>query len=471
MMILMRPLVLTPVNPSPRAFLLILSALSLGIAIHIRDGLVYPSAIAWLTISLATAFGAFIKWPDGSRIVRHSARALPWLICAALATQFLMLLLNRLPDAWHGAASTRPYYALILAASILCAALVRFRNRLIFLLILLTFAFLGFWVLSSGQRPRIDVWTAQMAGLDAIRHGADPWSSSFADVYHIPDLYAPGTVRDGIVHLGFPYPPLTVLLDLPGYVLFNDYRYSNLAAMILTAVFIAYAKPGRIGPLAATLFLFTPRAFLVLRNGWTEPQVAMLLSATVFCACRFPRAMPWVLGLFLVSKQYLPLAVLPAMLLIWPKWNLRDAARLLGKAALAGAAVSLPLALWNTHAFLHSTFLVASGAKFRLDALSYFAYYANVRDWTPPQWLGSVSFFAALATGGMTWRRAERSAAGFAAGVAIVFLVFFSLNKFAFCNYYYFIIAALCASVAATSSQAQTAAKADSDPHEFALAA
>jgi hypothetical protein len=51
-------------------------------------------------------------------------------------------------------------------------------------------------------------------------------------------------------------------------------------------------------------------------------------------------------------------------------------------------------------------------------------------------------------------RRAGRSPAGFAAAIAAVFLVFFSLNKFAFCNYYYFVISILCASVAATGRQA-----------------
>lgn len=127
-------------------------------------------------------------------------------------------------------------------------------------------------------------------------------------------------------------------------------------------------------------------------------------------------------------------------------------ADVLVKAVLAGAAVSLPLALWNPHAFLHSTFHVAGGAKFRLDALSYFAYYANITDWTPPQWLGCVSFLAALATGAITLRRAERSPAGFAAAVALIFLVFFSLNKFAFCNYYYFVVAALCTSAAVMQS-------------------
>ena len=46
--------------------------------------------------------------------------------------------------------------------------------------------------------------------------------------------------------------------------------------------------------------------------------------------------------------------------------------------------------------------------------------------------------------------RAARTPAGFALGVAALFLVFFVLNKQAFANYYFFVIGALCVAVAAT---------------------
>jgi hypothetical protein len=47
------------------------------------------------------------------------------------------------------------------------------------------------------------------------------------------------------------------------------------------------------------------------------------------------------------------------------------------------------------------------------------------------------------------WRVA-RTPAGFALGVAAVFLAFFVLNKQAFANYYFFVVGALCVAVAAT---------------------
>jgi hypothetical protein len=46
-------------------------------------------------------------------------------------------------------------------------------------------------------------------------------------------------------------------------------------------------------------------------------------------------------------------------------------------------------------------------------------------------------------------RRCPRTPAGFALAVGFVYLVFFAFNKQAFCNYYFFPLAALCAAIAA----------------------
>jgi peptidoglycan/LPS O-acetylase OafA/YrhL len=61
-----------------------------------------------------------------------------------------------------------------------------------------------------------------------------------------------------------------------------------------------------------------------------------------------------------------------------------------------------------------------------------------------------VAFAAAAAVGGLALWRAARTPAGFALGVAALFLAFFVLNKQAFANYYFFVVGALCVAVAAT---------------------
>jgi hypothetical protein len=117
----------------------------------------------------------------------------------------------------------------------------------------------------------------------------------------------------------------------------------------------------------------------------------------------------------------------------------------------AGLVASLPLILWNVRAYVHANFAAASGAAFRYDALSYFAYWADTHAWTPPRHVEWISLLTLVPTGWFVLRRAGRSAAGFTVGLSLVALVFFASNKFAFCNYYYLVIAALCTSAGAST--------------------
>ena len=154
------------------------------------------------------------------------------------------------------------------------------------------------------------------------------------------------------------------------------------------------------------------------------------------------------MGLLLVSKQYMFIIAAPALIMLRP----RDGGwigyiKWCGKAFLAGAMVSLPLMLWNLPAYIHSNFAAAAGADFRYDAMSFFAYWADTHGWTPPTWIGAVSLVVAVPVTIASIRRCEFTAGGFAAACSVVMVFFFALNKFAFANYFYLVIATSCASV------------------------
>jgi hypothetical protein len=239
---------------------------------------------------------------------------------------------------------------------------------------------------------------------------------------------------------------LSLFLAIPGH-LFGDHRYSQLAAMTASGALMAYARPGPLGPVAAALFLFTPRGLFVLEQSWTEPFLVLLLSATVFVACRRQGWTPYLFGLFLVVKQYLVFVVPLAWLILrapLPRRN--ELGRWALKALAIGAAVSLPMALWDLNAFIKDVVMLQFGQPFRPDALSYPAY-ALSRDRSPLS--TSWAFIAALVAIGMSLWRAARTPAGFAGAVALTCLGFFAFNKQAFANYYYFVVGALCCSVAA----------------------
>jgi len=282
----------------------------------------------------------------------------------------------------------------------------------------------------------------------ALGQGINPYAITMPNIYGHDAFYGPGLVVSGRLQAGFPY-PLSLLLAGTGHLLGGDYRFANVAAMGLAALLIGTCRPGRVA--AAALFLFTPRTFFVLEQGWTEPYVVRLLAATVWCACRAPALVPLALGLLFAVKQYTVLAA-PLVVLLYPgptPW--RDTGRTLLKAALVAAIVTLPFAVADPTAFVHDVIELQLRQPFRGDALSYLAGWVRATGQPPPSWLAFALVPLAIAVS--LWR-ARRTPAGFAGAVALTFLVFFAFNKQAFANYYFFVIGALCCALAAGDHEA-----------------
>ena len=143
-------------------------------------------------------------------------------------------------------------------------------------------------------------------------------------------------------------------------------------------------------------------------------------------------------------KQY-AIFVLPFAVLLDERPTVRRLAALALKAVLVAALVTIPAALWNPHAFFDSVVAFQARQPFRPDALSYLA-------WSAPQGIPrlplSTGFLILIPTLALVLVRAPRTASGFAAGSAILFLGFFSFAKQAFCNYYMLVVGALCCAAA-----------------------
>jgi 4-amino-4-deoxy-L-arabinose transferase-like glycosyltransferase len=96
-------------------------------------------------------------------------------------------------------------------------------------------------------------------------------------------------------------------------------------------------------------------------------------------------------------------------------------------------------------------------APFREDALSFLVWFYQKTGVKLGPWIAMLG--AAVAIGVSLWR-CDRSPAGFAAALAMVLIVFISLNKQAFANYYYFVIGALWCALAANAGACGTGADA-----------
>jgi hypothetical protein len=421
--------------------------IALGRGLQIANGFYDPAALAWLTAALMLCAAGVMTWPAAAALRDVSV----FCAVAGIGVGWQVLQLLTAPPGIYLAPSAnlaafRIGVIVEAAAIAACAAGIRAGRRLWFPGALTVHAALGIWLLHASPSPHIDVAVVHREAIRALLRGQNPYSITFEDIYGPgSSFYNPQLVSAGRVQFGYPYPPLTLLLAIPGYVIAGDYRYSQLAALTGAAGLIGYARPTATAKLASALLLTTPRVFFVLEQGWTEPIAALMLAATVFFWIRAREAPPWLGGMLSVTKQYLAIAALPLVRgaaaggpAAWRRFAL--------PAASAAALATVPFAAWRPRAFLDAVILLQAREPVRTDSLSYVSW--AVRS----GWLsGSLTWSLAAGAVAMAvaMRRTPPSAAGFAATVAASSLALFAFGSKAFCNYYFFVVAAMSCAVAA----------------------
>jgi hypothetical protein len=429
-----------------RAGLLAAGAAALGLALQIRDGAFHPSALALVGVALVCVLAVVLE----ARLLELSEPALVTLLAVLVLGELAVALTQPVarslppdPPGWWRFQAAIAVAALATLALALGPARVRCWA---IALLLAAHVAAGVWVLRHAL-PETDVFNFQRGSLEALRHGVDPYAIKFRNMYHPNEsFYGPGVVVRGILQFGYPYPPLPLFLTWPALWL-GDIRYAHLLALSLGGAAIALLRPGKVAPLAAALLLFSPRFGLLLQMAWTEPFTILFFAATVLAAVRAPRLLPLALGLLLATKQYL-VFVAPLVWLLAPEPRRQRVFVLLGQALAIALAITLPLALWNPGAFVRSVVTLQFRQPFRNDALSLVVPLARAG---LPRALGTLlPLLLAPAAIALGLRRCARTPAGFALAVGLVYLVFFACNKQAFCNYYFFPLAALVTAVAAT---------------------
>ena len=261
------------------ALCLIIAAIAVGQGVQVANGNLHPESIRWLTIGCVFTFLGVVA-PTHRFIEQHAEPLIVTLAGLGIAYQFTQLV-TAMPGMYlrlAGLPTLVPFYSgLVVSAVLIGSGLSKkpWLGTLQLPLLLLAFIFLGRWLIQTSPAPFIDVFVFQRDGANALLTGHNPYALRYPDIYGNSPFYGEGLSVNGVLQFGYPYFPLSLLLALPGHVLFGDYRYSQLAAMVISAGLIATARPGRLGFAAAALMLFTPRAFFVLEQGWTEPYVVM----------------------------------------------------------------------------------------------------------------------------------------------------------------------------------------------------
>jgi hypothetical protein len=433
------------------------AAVLLGYAVQLGDGHLHADAIPLLTIALAITTAVVVA-PRLRGMGTVGGVLVTAGLLAALGFQFWHLLSVRpavyLTDTRDEAVT--PFYQGILLALILSGVLAganRWQTRMVAMSLMLALHFaLGVWLIHASPNPYIDTYVFQKEAVDALLSGRNPYSIAYSNIYPDETAYGPGLFVNNRSLFGYPYPPLPLLLATLGTLLGGDFRYSQLFAMTLSGALIAALASGRRNAtLAATLFLFTPRGFFVLEQSWTEPYLVCLLAAVALCARRKWLATPWLTGLLLVAKQYTFL-LSPLLWLLPRPESARKWRSFLVPAAISGALVTLPLFLIRPEPFLRSVVFLQFLQPFRPDALSFPAFWVAQGAEPVAEYLVFIAAACAIAIA--CWR-SPRTAAGFCGAVSLTYLAFFTFAKQAFCNYYYFVIGALCCAIAAATRREQ----------------
>ena len=288
-------------------------------------------------------------------------------------------------------------------------------------------------------------------GAIALLHGDNPYSMTFPNIFRSEStalFYGPGVVVDGRITYGFPYLPVTLLVAIPGQLL-GDVRFSQLIAMLVTALVLRQLASDRIGRAAAVLGVAATTAVPVLTGAWTEPTLVALLACLVLALERRRyTAVAILLGLFLVSKQYVVIAI-PLIWLI-RAWLTR---RVIFLSIGLAAAVTLPFFLVDPAAFWKAIVQWQLVQPFRADSLSLLVSSVNAFGWPPPWTYPLLPFLGGGLTAIALALRAPRTPAAFAGAVGLTLLVTILLSKQAFMNYYFLVSGAFLIAAVAWPTQ------------------
>ncbi|MGD9906254.1 MAG: hypothetical protein AB7U83_22510 [Vicinamibacterales bacterium] len=437
-----------PGGTAPHRPALALAAVLLGFALQLDNGFYSPAALALVVAAGVAGWAAILapgrlgQWlPDRPRPLTALLLATVLVQIAILATAPIGLYFAE-PMPWQHP-GFRPALAVIGAATAAATVGSRAVRMGAAGCILAASAVLGVLTYRGSPHPAIDVVTVHHEAFATLARGESPYSMTFPDASGGRDaFYPPGMVANGRVQYGFPYPPLSLLMAWPGH-LAGDFRYAELAALLVGAAAIVAAGRGAApAVLAAALLLTTPRGYFALEQSWTEPFAVAWLALAAWAASAARPALAAVsIGLAMATKQHLLLAA-PAVWHLAASWPTRR--RVAGLALAAAALATLP-ALLDPAGFLHSAVMVQVREELRLDALSLAVPLAGALGQPLP---GAVYAVVVAGAAALATARVPSTPSGAFAAVAVALLTAFAFGKKAFCNYYVLVIAVFAIAIA-----------------------
>jgi hypothetical protein len=320
--------------------------------------------------------------------------------------------------------------------------------------------------------PRIDVWYTLQGAADALAQGDNPYTQVWVG--------PPGIMQ------AFTYLPGMAVLLAPGRWLAGDVRWSLAVVTVAGALAVrALAGPGlrsgeppgpgagprsggyrpSPGPAAAlaALLLLLPGTQTQVEQAWTEPLLlAGLAGAGLALTRRRLMLAAVLLALSLASKQHV--AMLLPVLAAWPRVGLR---RVTVATGLAGVLI-LPFFVADPAAMWHDTVTLLVDFPPLKFADTLFIAALRELHWLPPFWLTGALVLGTV--GSVSWvvHRRDPDLGEVLRWCALVLLIANLLNKQAFYNQYWLVLALVLAGWAVPEAvpQPQFEAEAEAEAEE-----
>jgi hypothetical protein len=282
--------------------------------------------------------------------------------------------------------------------------------------------------------PKIDVWITLQQGSTATWHGGNVYAQNWSG--------SPG-IQDAFTYL----PGMVVLLS-PGKMLAGDVRWALVAVTLIAALCVRLMAARGASPrsrtaaaVAAALILLLPGTATQVEQAWTEPLLLACLAGWALAMTRRKYLVAIVvLALGVASKQHLVL-LLP-VLAAWPAFGWR---RAIATGGLAGVFV-LPWFLASPADMWHDTVsLLVSFPPLRFADTLYIAAMRELT-WQPPFWITGAIVLGTVAAAAVAVHRRRPEVAQVLQWCALVLLVANLVNKQAFYNQYWLVMALVLAS-------------------------
>lgn len=301
-----KPCRLIHVNP-----LLIISYVALINALVISYGFYNRMAFLFVAVSFGLLIAAAKGWykREKLKVGMSAENMLLVALCFSVLSWLVMPIadLYPAPEAWYQQLSQKVSLVAVITIFIAYGLIPRrvFYRSILFLIMASLPIMLWFLVPRAVPNPTIDIFVCNQRAASYVVDGINPYAAETT------------TWQTNMDTTGYTYPPINLYPFALSYLLLGDVRYGSAALLTVTACLLWLVSRRTMNAVSSEiitlLFLYHPREILIVGGSFSEVVIVFLFVLFTLLSVYklLPAVRAVVYGLFLSTKPYLALLILP----------------------------------------------------------------------------------------------------------------------------------------------------------------